>query len=68
MTDDQLSKYERIVLQGVEDSLRADDSDFVERFNLDSLALDGGRGDRGRSALLAWLRRRRPDGDVPGGS
>jgi hypothetical protein len=66
MTDDQLSKHERIVLQGVEDSLRADDSEFVERFKLDALALDDPHGDRRRGLVLSWLRRRRhDDGDGP---
>lgn len=66
MTDDQLSKYERIVLEGLEDSLRADDSAFVEQFKLDALALDDPHGDRRRGLVLSWIRRRRQDdGDGP---
>jgi hypothetical protein len=58
MTDDQLSRHERTVLQALEDSLRDEDPAFVERFGLDARALDGRSGGWWRTAVPHWLRRR----------
>jgi hypothetical protein len=56
MSNDQLSAYERIALQGVEESLRHDDREFVERFDLDALGLDR-EAARWRDTVFQWLRR-----------
>jgi hypothetical protein len=56
MSNDQLSAYERTVLQGVEESLRRDDRQFVERFDLDALRLDR-EAAQWRDTVFQWLRR-----------
>jgi hypothetical protein len=56
MSDDQLSRHERTVLETLEQSLEADDPAFVERFALEAQALD--RVTSPRWAPLRWLHRR----------
>jgi hypothetical protein len=56
MSNDQLWAFERIVLQGIEDSLRDDDREFVERFDLDALKLDR-EAAQWRDTVFQWLRR-----------
>ncbi len=54
MSDDQLSRHERSVLEVIEGSLVLDDPTFVVRFNAEAQALDGRTGPRWNP--LAWLR------------
>ncbi len=55
MSDDQLSQYERNVLEILEESLELDDPAFVLRFGAEARALDSRTGRRWRP--MGWFHR-----------
>lgn len=54
MSDPQLSHRERTILQTMEQALRDDDRDFVQRFDVDARRLDGGSRGSQRDSGPRW--------------